>query len=171
MMVCKKCNDLKEIQAKGLCKECYDKQYSNANKIKKALYDKQYKTKNKPKINLYVKSYIKSDINKLKHKFAEMLNRCKREYSVTHNIKFENWRDKINATNGICPVCLKNVGINKITMDHNPALSKAPKKYEYKISNLEPKCLSCNSKNYKKQKINYEVKNEKTIDFRINSFK
>jgi len=69
-----------------------------------------------------------------------------------HSFSTEEWQNKIKAGNGICPECNKNVGINKITMDHIYPLSKANEdflntgiKRIYTIKDIEPLCLSCNS--------------------------
>jgi 5-methylcytosine-specific restriction endonuclease McrA len=55
-------------------------------------------------------------------------------------------------TNGICPSCQKDIGINKLTIDHIYPLSLANEDFKitgikriYTIDDVQPLCFSCNA--------------------------
>lgn len=81
------------------------------------------------------------------HVLKKMQSHRRRINKKNHKNGFtkEEWKNKVIATNGICSVCKKNVGIEKMTMDHEPALSIASEGFVYKIENVFPMCVSCNS--------------------------
>lgn len=81
------------------------------------------------------------------------LFRRERINNIKHIFSFRAWERKKLKTEGICPSCNKNIGINKLTIDHIIPVSKAPKGFLYTIDDVEPLCFSCNvSKGNKLQK-------------------
>lgn len=69
----------------------------------------------------------------------------------------EEWQRKIEITKGICPMCKKDVGIHKLTLDHIIPICKAPSGFRYTIEEVQPLCFLCNSKKSDKI-IRFEVK-------------
>ncbi|HSU72528.1 MAG TPA: HNH endonuclease signature motif containing protein [Candidatus Binatia bacterium] len=54
----------------------------------------------------------------------------------------KEWLTKRNSSEGKCPFCQKQVGVEKMTIDHIIPLSKGGSNY---ISNIRAICRSCNS--------------------------
>ena len=69
-----------------------------------------------------------------------------RKNQAIHNFTMEEWKLKLKETKGFCPICNKFFEIIKLTLDHNPPLSKVPKGFIYTINEVEPICSSCNSR-------------------------
>lgn len=119
-------------------------------------YSKNYHINNVNKINGYHKNYHLTD----KGKLVRIKNRAERrhkELEIKHNFLLKDWENKKMMTKGVCLICLKYVGINKLTLDHTPPISKVSKGYIYEINDVNPICQSCNSR--KKDsliKINFE---------------
>lgn len=57
----------------------------------------------------------------------------------------EEWNKKLDDTQGICPICKKFIGKDKLTLDHIIPISKAEEGFEYTINGIQPLCKSCNS--------------------------
>ena len=64
---------------------------------------------------------------------------------ITHSFTKEEWNQKLNLTNGICPRCGIFVGIENLTMDHIIPLSKVSEDFVYTINDIQPLCHRCNS--------------------------
>lgn len=80
-----------------------------------------------------------------------------RKNNCINKFTIEAWQEKVKATNGICPQCKINVGIDKLTMDHIYPISKANEDYLrtgikriYTIDDVQPLCRSCNSSKHNK---------------------
>jgi len=68
------------------------------------------------------------------------------EFKIIETFTKQDWKEKLEATNGICPNCGKNVGIEHLQLDHIYPISKAEAGRIYKIDDIQPLCGSCNSK-------------------------
>jgi len=104
--------------------------------------------------NKYQKQY-RIGIGKLKSKIFK-IQRKHLEKQFKHSFTLEEWNKKINKTKGICPMCGKYVGVNKLTLDHIVPLTKAQKRFEYTIDDVQPLCNKCNSKKGNRKWKNYE---------------
>jgi len=112
----------------------------------------------------YMKGYLKQPGMKAKrrehnrqpevririNKWARKSNRKRRAMlnNIVHNFTDEQFRNKAEATNGICPGHNRSphyVGMEKLTLDHILPVSKAPKGFVYDIGDVNPLCKSCNS--------------------------
>jgi hypothetical protein len=92
----------------------------------------------------------------------ECLSVYSRRYQLRKNQMLEvftreEWRQKVDATNGICPVCNRpyKMGFG-LSLDHTPPISKAPPGFAYTIDDVLPMCRSCNSS--KSDKIEWDGK-------------
>jgi len=92
-------------------------------------------------------AYRKSPKGKLIRLFVKHKRR-ERERGLLHGFTKSDWLAKIKLTNGFCPICKKHFDekLHRLTLDHNPPISKAPKGFVYKIDNVIPLCFLCNSK-------------------------
>jgi 5-methylcytosine-specific restriction endonuclease McrA len=161
-------------------KNIYDKGYKIKNKEKIREYKRQYYQKKqkyyfkRPEVKARKKEYEKNPkrveyrkryrkekgteyaikyYNTIQGHTLRILNSSKRrvrEKNIKEAFTKEEWINKLNLTNGYCPKCNKFVGINKLTLDHSPPISKVPCFFVYTIKNIEPLCNECNaSKNNK----------------------
>jgi hypothetical protein len=107
-------------------------------KIRKEWFDE-----NRDKINQSRKIYRQNH----GHEICRMCSqrRYAKKKGVIHAFTREEWEQKVNATNGICPICKENIGLKKFSLDHNPALSKVEMGHIYTIKDVEPMCKPCNS--------------------------
>lgn len=87
-----------------------------------------------------------------KANFWSAQRRARKKF-VKEDFTFDEWWNKILKSNGVCSGCNKDVGVYKITMDHNPSLFKAYLNYLktncmtiYTINDVDTLCRSCNSK-------------------------
>lgn len=71
--------------------------------------------------------------------------RRERLAKVIHSYTKHDWMKIKSITGGVCPKCKKNVGLNNLTIDHNPPLSKAPEGFIYTKKNIGALCGPCNS--------------------------
>ena len=123
-------------------------------------YMKDYHQKNKEKRNKYNKKWILEHIKWAK-KYRKEYNKTEkgriikrkglRKYRLNKKLlkevfTIDEWNKKLDTTNGICPECGKFIGKDKLTIDHNPAISIAPIGFIYTIYDVHPLCRSCNSK-------------------------
>jgi 5-methylcytosine-specific restriction endonuclease McrA len=103
----------------------------------------------------YMRQYFKGWNQTLNGKTSKHKNQMMRrmfEDSIIEAYTESEWQNKLLETNGICPCCDKYIGIDKLTRDHNPAVSKANELYKqtgnktiYTINDMIPLCKSCNS--------------------------
>jgi 5-methylcytosine-specific restriction endonuclease McrA len=74
-----------------------------------------------------------------------------RKEETTIGYTKQEWMNKMKATNGFCPICNRPFTLgyhskHEMSMDHNPPISKAGKRFVYTIDMISPLCRSCNSK-------------------------
>jgi 5-methylcytosine-specific restriction endonuclease McrA len=67
-----------------------------------------------------------------------------KEKVVIHQFTPEQWKEKIETTGGICPMCKENVGIENLELDHIIPLAKAKENQIYTIDDIQPLCRTCN---------------------------
>lgn len=158
------------------------KQYRDSDKHKEymKLYDIQYR-KN-PKRKKYLK-WFESTVERKQYRDSEKYKTFRRAWDKTINGKMnslkkhlkrraaknniievftiDQWKDKVNNTNGVCLNCKSSFDNNKhkVTLDHILPISKANDYYiktgikkVYTINDIQPLCKSCNSS--KRDKIN-----------------
>jgi 5-methylcytosine-specific restriction endonuclease McrA len=106
---------------------------------------KEYRQREEVKLrnNRHCAKYGKTKKGKLSGKKREAkrrhhLRNCPQIYTL------KEWDDKVNNTQGICPMCKKDVGIEKLHLDHILPISKAPSGFVYTIDDVQPLCPSCN---------------------------
>lgn len=135
------------------------KKYRQEHKDYFKKYDKIYRLDNFEKIranNLKNKSEKKEHYKQLSKKYYQSPHgkevnrnnvrlRRARKKQINHNFTLEEWKLKLNDTNGYCPLCKKYIGIDKLTLDHILPISYAPPNFVYTINMVKPLCLSCNS--------------------------
>ena len=172
---CKKCGKLIKYKTalKKYCESCFKekqkewgiksrenyKRNETSEQIKKKLeYQKQYRSENKERIKEWRKTkhgkeIIKKSFEKFKKtsKYKDKIRRrrLKRKgdlYKVTHSFTQEEWNIKLIESNGICPMCKKNISVEKLTLDHIFPISKAEKGRVYTIEDVQPLCIRCNTK-------------------------
>ena len=130
---------------------------------------RKYHRENKDTIRNTKRKYRTSEYGKLKCQYHGRKRRA-RKNNASHSFTLKEWKEKISKTKGVCPICNKNVGILKLTMDHNPPLSKIPRGFVYTIHEVEPLCKSCNSKKYNKMDKNTKIYLRKYIQETKNNF-
>jgi len=105
-------------------------------------YQKEYvKT---PKGKLAMRKYRQTENGRLSTRNGNRNYRA-RKRGIVHDFTEDEWQQKLKSTNGICPMCDKNVGIDKLALDHIIPVSKAPVGLVYTIDDVQPLCGSCNS--------------------------
>jgi hypothetical protein len=131
-------------------KEIYSKyDHSSKASIKRKRYLKSDKGKVATERFKRKHPRIFADYNRKYHHTGKGLKSLARRWGIIHNFSYEQWMKKIKQTAGICPRCGKYVGmswgIDAMTLDHNPPVSKVPKGFIYTIDMVRPLCWSCNS--------------------------
>jgi 5-methylcytosine-specific restriction endonuclease McrA len=121
-------------------KNYYKKTYPHHSSLQKKYY-----LENREEILSNGKKRNKTPEGKLK-KILLSIKRRERLKNVRHNFSYDEWMKKIEKTNGVCPVCKKFVGKEKMTLDHTIPISKAPKGFIYTLNDVSPMCHSCNCK-------------------------
>jgi len=135
------------------------REYREKNREKLAEYQRNYRqTKHGKKI---IKQYQESSKKNGKYKKKIRLMRRRRREKlrcVIHNYTDEEWNEKLNKTNGICPgyKCESHfVGVEKLTLDHIYPLKIAHDDYKktkekriYTINDVQPLCIKCNNKKH-----------------------
>jgi len=136
---------------KGYFREYIRKNWAEIYKKSKAYFStpkgKEVRRKSLLKRKDNLAEYRKSPKGRLIRQFVKHRRR-EREREVSHSFTKSEWLNKIKLTKGICPVCKNpfDENLHKITLDHNPPISKAPKGFVYTINDIEPICFLCNSK-------------------------
>jgi len=137
---------------RSMCKICRRKSdavYRVLNKDKINAYAKQYRLKNKKKTLEYQKRHKKNNGNYYREKDRE---RRAIEYNAEGNFTQQEFYQLCKLFNLKCLKCNTKLEINKLTADHIIPLSLGG---VHDITNIQPLCLSCNSK-----------KHTKTVDYR-----
>jgi hypothetical protein len=182
MKQCVICNkEFKPIDRYHNNQRCCSKDCSKIQAINvRSLYIKSGKAKeNSKKFSLseegkqYVMKYRRSNNNKISQKkyfnsengklaiLTHNLRRRAIKKNIIHDFTKEQWKEKVNACNGICPYCnnLFDERKHKLCMDHILAVHWANEyfkiigsKVAYTIDKVQPMCKSCNShKNIKSE--------------------
>lgn len=111
---------------------------------KKINYAYQKKYAKTPNGKLNMKRYQQSEKGRLVSR-RHLRNYRAKKRGIIQDFTEEEWQQKLKSTNGVCPMCNKNVGINKLALDHIIPVSKAPVGLVYTIDDVQPICGSCNS--------------------------
>jgi 5-methylcytosine-specific restriction endonuclease McrA len=119
------------------CKECI--RDVHLNNLKK------YYKNNTHKWFIYAKWYRETGRGKEYHKQYARFRRIT-EKLLVQQFTNEEWKEKLNRTNGICPKCNVYVGIDKLELDHIFPISKAEKGRIYTIDDIQPLCRKCNAR-------------------------
>lgn len=90
----------------------------------------------------YYKSYVEKN-GRYKLNFSGNLSRAKKR-GHSHSFTYEDWLQKLLDTNGFCPICGADVGIDKLSMDHIIPTTRAPVGTVYSINDVRPLCCECN---------------------------
>jgi 5-methylcytosine-specific restriction endonuclease McrA len=108
---------------------------------------------NKDGLNYYCKDCINKDRTYKYHNDSIYKNKIK-EYQLNgkrykkefgHAFSYLDWVEKKELTKGFCSICNKFIGIDKLTMDHNPPVSLIKNGHTYHLDDVDPICRSCNS--------------------------
>lgn len=94
------------------------------------------------------------------HKRLDTIKYREKKKQLIHKYTLQEWKEKLVKTTGICPMCNKYVGIEKLTLDHIIPVSKAPMGFVYSIDDVQPLCKECNSKKNNKIKDVIRIKGE-----------
>jgi len=127
--------------------------------LQKKSENHQHKLKNRKRTTVF---YFFTNNNKegiiLKRKYSKkitnkrlcfnLLNQRSRGFKrgIIHAFSFSEWKNKLKKFEGCCPFCGKRVGIDNLSLDHILPLSLAPTGFVYTIKDVQPLCMSCNSK-------------------------
>ncbi len=135
-----------------------NRKWHKANPEKVRERDRKYRKDHPKKIKEIYKKYYKAHPMKCRLKCIkrrENLSKVIRSYTL------QEWKNKLNEANGVCPGYENTphfVGIDKLTLDHIIAISKAPVGFVYTINDIRPLCQSCNSR--KCNKLTEEIRGE-----------
>ena len=115
--------------------------FKELNKIKSI----EYRNKNKEKVTFGKDLWRKSERGKIRLAWLQHRRRIKKRNVIELFSKYE-WLEKCLKTRGVCPGCNKQVRVEKLTMDHIYPISKAKPGRIYTIHDVQPLCVSCNSR-------------------------
>lgn len=125
----------------------------NLSKSKKKI-SKKYEQSNKGKLS--TRRYLKSEKGRLTNKRYYQTETYKknrrhgvRKYrakkrKLIHNFTKKEWEEVLKSTKGICLMCNKFVGTDKMELDHIVPISKAIECFVYTIKDVQPICRTCN---------------------------
>jgi len=119
------------------CSDCQNKY--------RQTYQAKYREQNKERIRPMIAQYFREEKGRFKARLNDANRRHKKKI-IVQSFTQEEWNTKVNKTEGVCPICGKNVGVEKLTLDHIHPISKAKKGQIYTIDDIQPMCRSCNSK-------------------------
>ncbi|MFA5217022.1 HNH endonuclease [Sulfuricurvum sp.] len=78
---------------------------------------------------------------------ARRARREARQRGAIHDFKNSEWELKVLKTRGICPFCSRKfTKENPLSMDHIIPISKRSEGFVYTIDDVQPLCMSCNSR-------------------------
>lgn len=122
---------------------------TRVNNEKSRMRKRKWRLNNQPKQRLAILRWKEN--NPKKHAAQVWRDYRKREarmVNITEVFTQEQWLAKRRATNGICPGCNVHVGLMKLQLDHIFPVSKAEKGTIYTIDDVQPLCISCNSRKW-----------------------
>ena len=98
---------------------------------------KIWKDDNKERLKNLSKSWRENNKEKI-----TLIQSRRRERIKNLNRSFipEEWKKKLQETNGYCPKCKKYYGMNNLTLDHIIPISRAPKGFNYTIDEIQVLC-------------------------------
>jgi 5-methylcytosine-specific restriction endonuclease McrA len=108
-------------------------EWGRKNKEKRDISKKKWASNNKERINHYAKE------------------RSYRENGAEGRHTLKEWEDLCESVGGVCVCCGEKKGL---TRDHIVPLTKGGTNY---ISNIQPLCISCNSKKGNRSSANYLI--------------
>jgi 5-methylcytosine-specific restriction endonuclease McrA len=127
------------------------KEYNKRHKEEKQEYVKEYRKNHKEKIRKQRKGYLQTPNGAEASRKASRKRRAYKN-NIIEAYTQKEWTEKLNKTKGICPECKRNVGIDKLQLDHIYPISKASEDFKkigvkkvYKIDDVQPLCINCNS--------------------------
>ncbi|MDO8655657.1 MAG: HNH endonuclease signature motif containing protein, partial [Nanoarchaeota archaeon] len=117
---------------------------------------RKYKQVRRNHYNYLQRKYRKTEKGRELFKKHELL-RYRRTKNIINHFTYGEWKEKVENTKGVCPNCKVEVSLSKLTLDHIYPIAKADEDFKrngikrvYSINDIQPLCLSCNSKNGKK---------------------
>jgi hypothetical protein len=152
------------------CRNRIERNYNESHKKERAAYRESHKkersaySRKRYKIK---KKEIDAKQKKYQQKYPEVSRRIQhkrrlKKQQLSQSYTLEQWKDKVDATNGICPQCNRiydDVYPFCVTMDHAPSISIAPVGFCYTINDVFPICGSCNSSNHVHSNDNTNLEN------------
>lgn len=120
------------------------KRYREKHKKKVAIKLRNWRINNKDKINENYRRYSKTTNGRRLYRRSNRKRKLKK-LQLIESFTPKQWQQKLEATKGFCPCCNQFIGVDNLTLDHTPAISKASKGFEYTINNIQPLCRSCNA--------------------------
>ena len=106
--------------------------------------DRKWSVENKEYNREYHKKYLQTENGKIKNR-AKVRKYIAKLHKVNETYTQNEWNDKLDNTNGICPKCGKFFGKDKLELDHIIPISKVVEGFEYTINDIQPLCRSCNA--------------------------
>jgi 5-methylcytosine-specific restriction endonuclease McrA len=131
------------------------KKYRENNKKNIKNYSSTYYKKNKERIKIYQKEYWST--HKEIRREKERRRRANKN-SICELFSKDEWVNKKQKTDGMCPVCSRHVGIDNLELDHIIPISRASINQMYFINDIQPLCRPCNSQKNNKMEIDNHVK-------------
>ena len=117
-------------------REEHREQYNN--------YMNEWNKNNRDSCNIHARKYRTSPKGRLQNTLYQRKRRMKK-CSIIHQFTYEEWTEKVESTNGICPRCGKTYEDGYgITLDHIIPLNNVEDGHIYTIDDVQPLCTSCN---------------------------
>lgn len=85
--------------------------------------------------------------NPEKSRFLSMQSKLKRKTNIVGSYTYKEWRELKERWHNMCPACLRSEPEVKLSVDHIVPISKGGTNF---IWNIQPLCISCNSRKYTK---------------------
>lgn len=138
----------KSEKAKACRKRYYEKNKEKMIKIS-SQYNKQHKEQHKlatikRRLTSQGQQY-EIDYRQRPEVKARMRERRIKVRGIIHNFSNDEWLQKLKNTFGVCLMCNKYKGIEKLSIDHIKPISKAKEGDIYTIDDVQPLCRSCNA--------------------------
>ena len=122
----------------------YNIKYRKENREKVNKLSKDWSNNNKEKRKQIIKKYSNTEKGLI---WSRKHNRTRRaiKNNIIETFTIQEWQEKLYETNGICPKCGVNVGVECLCLDHIYPISKAESGRIYNVNDIQPLCKSCNS--------------------------